>query len=102
LCLRRLDDPRIRWCGLAGLGVGLAIASRYFMVALVPVLVAAAVLPHRHALGRAARSARAALASAAGGFALSAPFFFLDWHSALDSLRAENVGSVARFSPLGT
>ena len=44
LCLRLFDDPRTRWCVLAGLGVGLAVSSRYFMVALVPVLVAAAVL----------------------------------------------------------
>jgi hypothetical protein len=31
-----------------------------------------------------------ALASAMGGFALSTPFFFLDWNTALDSLQAES------------
>jgi Dolichyl-phosphate-mannose-protein mannosyltransferase len=45
LCLRLLDEPRTRWCVLAGLSVGLAVASRYFMVALVPCLVAAAIKP---------------------------------------------------------
>jgi hypothetical protein len=45
LCLRLLEEPRTRWCVLAGLSVGLAIASRYFMVALVPCLVAAAIKP---------------------------------------------------------
>ena len=64
------------------------------MVALVPVLVAAAVLPHRRALRPALRSAGIALAAAVGGFALSTPYFFLDWHTALDSLRAENTGPV--------
>jgi 4-amino-4-deoxy-L-arabinose transferase-like glycosyltransferase len=90
LCLRLLDEPRTRWCILAGVGVGLAVSSRYFMVALVPVLVAAAVLPHRRALGTAVRSAGIGLASAIGGFALSTPYFFLDWNTALDSLQREN------------
>jgi hypothetical protein len=90
LCLRLLDEPRTRWCVLAGLGVGLAVSSRYFMVALVPALVAAAVLPHRRALRPAIRSAGIALASAVGGFALSTPYFFLDWHAAFDSLQREN------------
>jgi hypothetical protein len=92
LCLRLLDDPRTRWCVLAGLGVGLAVSSRYFMVALVPILVASAVLPHRRALHSAIRSAGIALASAVGGFALSTPYFFLDWHAAMDSIRAESAG----------
>jgi hypothetical protein len=92
LCLRLLDDPRIRWCVLAGVGVGLAVSSRCFMVALVPVLVAAAVLPYRRALRSAIRSAGIALASAVGGFALSTPYFFLDWHTAFDSIRDQDTG----------
>jgi 4-amino-4-deoxy-L-arabinose transferase-like glycosyltransferase len=103
LCLRLLDEPRIRWCVLAGLSVGLAVASRYFMVALVPVLVAAAVVPHRGALRRAFGSALVALASAVAGFAVSTPFFFLDWRTALDSLTVEDSGAVGAHSssPLG-
>src|SRR5438128_8409875 len=101
LCLRLHDDPRTRWCVLAGLGVGLAVSSRYFLVALVPVLVAAAVLPHRRALRPALRSAGIAMAGAVGGFALSTPYFFLDWHTAMDSIRAENAGPVRNFGPTG-
>ena len=39
-CLVALDDPRPRRFALAGAAIGLAVASRYFMIALVPVLVA--------------------------------------------------------------
>jgi Dolichyl-phosphate-mannose-protein mannosyltransferase len=102
LCFRLLDEPRTRWCVLAGLGVGLAIASRYFMVALVPCLVVAAILPHRHALRRAFRSAAIALVSSLGAFVASTPFLFLDWHTALDSLRAErDQAGPPALSPLG-
>ena len=103
LCLRLLDEPRLRWSVLAGLTVGVAIASRYFMVALLPVLVAAAVLPHRRDLPRAVRSAGVALAGAVGGFAVTTPFFFLDWSTALDTLRVEESGTpgARSHSPLG-
>src|SRR5204862_5514537 len=86
LCLRLFDEPRIRSCVLAGLSVGLAVSSRYFMVALVPVLIAASVVPYRQTPGRALRSAGVAVASVAAGFAATTPYFFLDWHTALDSL----------------
>jgi 4-amino-4-deoxy-L-arabinose transferase-like glycosyltransferase len=95
LCLRLLDEPRTRWCVLAGVSVGLAVSSRYFMVALLPVLVAAAVWPHRRSLRPAVRSAAITLASAVGGFSLSTPYFFLDWRTALDSLQAESAGPIA-------
>ena len=90
LCLRLLDEPRLRWCVLAGLSVGLAIASRYFMVALVPCLIAASIVPHRRLSRSAVRTTGLALASAVGGFALSTPYFFLDWHTAWSSLQSEN------------
>jgi 4-amino-4-deoxy-L-arabinose transferase-like glycosyltransferase len=104
LCLRLLDEPRIRWGVLAGLTVGLAVSSRYFMVALVPVLVAAAVLPHRRAVRPALRSAAIVLGSALSGFVISTPYFFLDWNTTLDSLRLENAApgpSSGGLSPLG-
>ena len=41
LCVLALDDPKPRRFALAGLAIGFAIGSRYFMVTLVPVLVAA-------------------------------------------------------------
>jgi Dolichyl-phosphate-mannose-protein mannosyltransferase len=90
LCLRLLDEPRTRVCVLGGVGVGLAVASRYFMVALVPCLVMAAVIPHRRAPRAALRSGAVAVASAVGGFMISTPFFVLDPHAVVESLRAEN------------
>jgi Dolichyl-phosphate-mannose-protein mannosyltransferase len=103
LCLRLLDEPPARWCIPAGVSVGLAVSSRYFLVALVPVLFAAAVLPHRRTVRPALRSAGVALASAAAAFVLSTPFFFLDWHTAMESLRNENLPLFEHegLSPLG-
>jgi hypothetical protein len=103
LCLRLLDEPGTRWCVLAGLSVGLAIASRYFMVALVPCLIAAAIVPHGGVSRRSIRAAGVAFASAIGGFALSTPYFFLDWHTAWSSLQSENepMVGVGRLSPPG-
>jgi Dolichyl-phosphate-mannose-protein mannosyltransferase len=103
LCLRLLDDVRARWCVLAGFSVGLAIASRYFMVALVPCLLAGAIFPHRHALRSALRPTAIASGSAFGGFALSSPFFFLDLPTAWRSLQNENEPLLGRggLTPLG-
>ncbi|MFL6241780.1 MAG: ArnT family glycosyltransferase [Acidimicrobiia bacterium] len=103
LCLRLLDERCMRWGVLAGLSVGLAVASRYFMVALVPGLLAAAILPHRHAVRSAARAAGIVLGSAFGGFVLSTPFFFLDLDTAWRSLQGENEPLLGRggLTPLG-
>jgi 4-amino-4-deoxy-L-arabinose transferase-like glycosyltransferase len=103
LCLRALDDPRIGWCVLAGLSVGLAVASRYFMLALIPCLVAAAVLPRRHDLRSAARAVGVASGCAVGGFVLSTPYFFLDWSTAWSNLQNENEPLLGRggYTPLG-
>jgi Dolichyl-phosphate-mannose-protein mannosyltransferase len=103
LCLRVLDEPRGRWCVLAGLSVGLAVSSRYFMLALVPSLLVAAIYPHRHALRAALRAGGIALGSTVVGFAISTPFFFIDWHTAWRSLQAENEPMVgqSRLTPLG-
>jgi hypothetical protein len=103
LCLRLLDQPRIRWYVLAGVSVGLAVSTRYFLVALVPVLLAAAFLPGRRDVRPALCSTGVALASAVAAFALSTPFFFLDWHTAMESLRNENLPLFQHegLSPLG-
>jgi hypothetical protein len=53
-------------------------------------LLAVAALPHRRRPRVAVRSAAVALASAIAGFALSTPYFFLDWNTAIDSLQREN------------
>jgi hypothetical protein len=103
VCLRLLDEPRLRWCVLAGLSVGLAIASRYFMVALVPCLLAAVIVPHCRVSRASVRAAAVALAGAIAGFALSTPYFFLDWHAAWSSLQSENEPMLGRggLTPLG-
>jgi hypothetical protein len=61
------------------------------MVALVPVLLAAAVLPYRRSVRSGMRSAGIASGCAVAAFALSSPYFFLDWNTAIDSLRNENL-----------
>jgi hypothetical protein len=86
LLLRLLDDPRTRWRLLAGLSVGLAVASRYFMAALVPCLLAVAVLPHRQRPREALRAGGVALGGVLAAFALSTPYFFLDWDTARSNL----------------
>jgi dolichyl-phosphate-mannose-protein mannosyltransferase len=103
MCLRVLDDSRTRWLLLAGLSVGLAISSRYFMVALLPILVVAAVLPHRHAFRPAVQRAGIAMACAVGGFAATSPYFFLDWDTMVRSLQKENEPLTGHggLSPLG-
>ena len=54
------------------------------------VLLAAAILPHRHAPRSALRASAIASGSAFAGFAVSTPYFFMDWHAAWRSLQAEN------------
>ncbi len=63
LCVLALDDPKPRRFALAGLAIGFAVVSRYFMVTLVPVLVAAWIVarvprPHARSLDGARRRAR--------------------------------------------
>ena len=86
---------------LAGLAIGLAISSRYFMAALLPVGLAAIWWgPGSQKAGRMALLALYALA----GFALSTPYFFLDFSTVLASLqheaRAIHLGADG-LSPLG-
>ncbi|HEY7107547.1 MAG TPA: glycosyltransferase family 39 protein [Acidimicrobiia bacterium] len=95
LCLLALDRPRTRTFLLAGGAIGLAVASRYFMIALLPVLVAAWVVARRCDREHVSWGAGAAgLGGALGVFALTTPFFFLDWHAVERSLQAETVGTV--------
>jgi hypothetical protein len=95
LCMLALDDPRPRRFAFAGLAIGFAIASRYFMVTLVPVLVAAWIVAKCRDRARVRWTSLAAgLGVALVGFALTTPFFFLDWHAVGRSLQAETVGTV--------
>ncbi|MGH9026741.1 MAG: ArnT family glycosyltransferase [Acidimicrobiia bacterium] len=93
LCLRLFEEPRTRWCVGAGLAVGFAISSRYFMVALLPCLAAAAIVPLRQNPRSAIRAAGIAVGSALGGFVLTTPFFLLDWSTARGSLEVQENAS---------
>jgi 4-amino-4-deoxy-L-arabinose transferase-like glycosyltransferase len=78
---------------LGGLAVGLAIATRYFMLALVPVLLSAVVLGRWSGDRRWLPSvghALLALATVALGFILASPFALLDRVTLERSLTAEN------------
>jgi hypothetical protein len=95
LCLVALDDPRPRNFAFAGAAIGLAVASRYFMVSLVPVLVAVWwIARSRDRVRVTPRTLVIGLGAAFGLFVLTTPFFFIDWHAVSRSLEAETVGTV--------
>lgn len=101
LCLRLYHRPTLGNHILAGLTIGLAIGSRYFMVALVPILVAVEGFiwwrrisqPSLATSWRYLRSIAgrlvAGLLSVLVGFALCTPYFFLDFATVLANLRHE-------------
>jgi len=91
------DRPTRRSCVLAGVAIGLAISTRYFMVTLVPVLVVA-MLTSPQLADRAASIRRAALGSATaiGAFLVTTPYFLLDPHAVVTSLQREDRHSPGR------
>ena len=95
LCLRVYDRPTVPNQLWAGLAIGLAISSRYFMVALVPVLLAASILALSRDVSQGRAIVRASLAAGAGlvmvavTFAATTPFFFLDFKAAWASVSLE-------------
>jgi hypothetical protein len=102
LIMRLLDRPSVLRHALAGTAVGLGIASRYFLVTLVPVLIAAGVIAFRRRMPRATPwGIVAGVGAAIAAFTLATPYFFLDWGRAHRSLAIENAPSVAHggFSP---
>lgn len=98
LCLRVYDQPTTRNQMLAGVVIGLAAASRYFMAALVPVLFAVDVLliwqsSSRRSTWRALRSSMiVGMLAVPIIFAVTTPFFFLAPHEAWQSLKHEARG----------
>ena len=110
LCLRLYDRPSTGNHILAGLAIGLSVATRYFLVALIPILLAVDGLIAWRQTIQAGRlrfpwlGAMAGLLAAAASFALSAPFFFLDFSTAFQSLgleaRSTHLGADG-LSPLG-
>jgi hypothetical protein len=93
LCLKVVDEPTLRNRLLAGAAIGLAIATRYFMVTLVLILLMAEVAAWKRNADARQRSwleiAVGPLAIAAA-FAISTPYFFLDLPTALRDLLAQN------------
>jgi Dolichyl-phosphate-mannose-protein mannosyltransferase len=92
LCLRIAERPGPTRVALAGIAIGVAIATRYFMVALVPVLIGVIFV----GVGRRAGSVRAAArlaalggAAAALGFGLMSPYTLLATAELQKSLIAE-------------
>ncbi len=88
LCYRLYDRPTPGRQLAAGLAIGLGVATRYFLVTLLPVLLAIDLAlvwrARRTGASRRAISAGVALGliAAAVGFAASTPYFFLDWATA--------------------
>ncbi|MBV9600226.1 MAG: glycosyltransferase family 39 protein [Chloroflexi bacterium] len=85
------DQPTFRRVALAGIAVGVAIATRYFMVALLPVLLGATLVAYRHsgASGGWVRPAALGCAAAVLGFLLTSPYALLDSAALQKTLRAE-------------
>jgi len=103
-CVRAWQDPRRRWCVYAGLSVGLAVSSRYFMATLGPPLLAAAALPVRGDRRRAVFAAATALVAMVIGFVLTTPYALFDLSTARHDLNSEATLShkvAAGLSPLG-
>ncbi len=102
-CVRAWQEPRRRWWLVAGVSVGLAVASRYFMVTLVPCLVAASVIPLRRDRHRALWAAITALVASAVAFVLATPYALLDLGTLRKDLGAQTEPhSVADgLSPIG-
>lgn len=104
LIVRLVDRPSLRNHALAGASVGLGISSRYFLVTLVPVLIAAGVIAvRRRTPGATTTGIAVGVGAALAAFALTTPYFFLDWSTARHSLAVEDAPGVAHagFSPLG-
>ncbi len=95
LCLRLYDRPTTGNHVVAGLTVGLSIATRYFTVALIPLLLAVDSLILRRQASQSGVPRATWLGIGAGllaiavAFALSTPFFFLDSATALSDLALE-------------
>jgi hypothetical protein len=103
-CVRAWQHPRRRWWILAGLGVGLAVSSRYSMAALAPCVIAAAVIPVSRERRLAVRAAGTAAAAGVVGFVLTSPYVLLDLSVARHDLTSEATVShtvASGLSPVG-
>ena len=104
LIVRLFERARVRDQLVAGLAVGVGISSRYFLVTLLAVLVAAGVIALRRRVpGASVRSIAAGVGAAVVGFVLTTPYFLLDWSAARASLVNESTSHVGHdgLSPIG-
>ena len=101
LCLRLLDAPNRLNHLLAGMAIGFAVASRYFMIALVPVLLFVDILVFRRTPRGAAR-AELAYSSLLGMLAVAATFVILNPYLFLEaSTAARHIRNETRVVHLG-
>ncbi len=95
LCLRLYQSPTIRNQIIAGLVIGLCISTRYFMVALIPVLLAIDIFILCQPTCQPPNLKATCLGISAGllailvAFALSTPYFFLDFATVSENLKFE-------------
>ncbi len=95
LSLRLYDRPTAGNQILAGLAIGVAISSRYFMAALIPVLIAVDSMILWRQMFQRQRPTSTWLGLGSGilavvvGFALTTPYFFLDFDTAWSSVTRE-------------
>ncbi len=110
LCLRLLDRPTMGNQIMAGIAVGLGIATRYHLAALIPLLLAVEEFVLWRQASRPLNLKAAWIGVHVGVFAvaiafvLSTPFFFLDFRTAARDLMAEaRSGHLGRdgLSPVG-
>ena len=93
-CLRALDKPTAARFMVGGAAIGVAISSRYFMVALIPVLMTVWWLARRRDRSMSIRSLALGLGASVAAFVATTPYFLFDWRHAELSLRAETVGTI--------
>ena len=104
LIVRLLDRASVRDFVLAGFVLGLGISSRYFLVTLLAALVVAgAIAIRRRVQGASVRGIAAGVGTAVATFAVTTPYFLLDWSTAHASLANENTANLGHdgLSPAG-
>jgi hypothetical protein len=104
LIVRLLERAMVRDYVLTGIVLGLGISSRYFLVTLVAPLVVAGVLAIRRRVpGASIRRIAVGVGSAVATFAVTTPYFLLDWSTARVSLANEDTSNLGHdgLSPIG-
>lgn len=104
LVLRLFDHPSPRNACLAGVAIGCAISSRYFMLTLLIVLIGAVVAVRRTTdARRVGMLALIGIGTAVVTFVITTPFFFLDWSAMVRTVAEESGAHLGHdgLSPLG-